>query len=154
MEFYKFPNDFGPAQHFGAMQNQIGRRHSISQGAGHVHTHNIRSQEVDRLPQHSRFSLDASDTPTHNSQPINHRGVGICAYKRVRIVDTVFLKHPLGQVLQVHLVHDANSGWHHFETVKGLHAPLQELIARPIALELKLHIPLEGLRAAGEVDLD
>ncbi|GIX48792.1 MAG: hypothetical protein KatS3mg131_3003 [Candidatus Tectimicrobiota bacterium] len=42
-----------------------------------------------------------------------------------------------GQVLQVHLVHDARGRGHHPEVGEGLLAPLQELVALAVALELR-----------------
>ena len=60
----------------------------------------------------------------------------------------------LGQVFQVHLVADAGPRRNNLEVVKGVLSPAQEFIAFPVALELTLHVLLEGIRAAEEVDHD
>jgi hypothetical protein len=49
-------------------------------------------------------------------------------------------------------VHDAEARRHHAEGVEGLHAPLHELVALVVALELQLHVQVERLGRAVVVD--
>jgi hypothetical protein len=51
--------------------------------------------------------------------------------------------HAARQVLEVDLVHDAEARRHDAEGVEGLHAPLHELVALAVALELQLHVQVE-----------
>ena len=62
--------------------------------------------------------------------------------------------HAARQVFEVHLVHDAEAGRHDAEGLEGLHAPLHELVALAVALELELHVQVERIRAAVVVDHD
>jgi hypothetical protein len=55
-------------------------------------------------------------------------------------------------VFEVDLVHDAEAGRHDAEGVEGLHAPLHELVALVVALELELHVQVERLGRAVVVD--
>ena len=59
--------------------------------------------------------------------------------------------HDPGQVLDVHLVHDAGARRDHLELAEGLLAPAQELEPLPVAPELDLHVPGERVRAAEHV---
>jgi hypothetical protein len=60
--------------------------------------------------------------------------------------------HAARQVLEVDLVHDAEAGRHDAEGVEGLHAPLHELVALLVALELELHVQVERVARAVVVD--
>ncbi len=56
-----------------------------------------------------------------------------------------------GEVLDVHLVHDAGARRDDAESAERALAPAQELEALTVALELELHVLLEGVGAAEEV---
>src|SRR2546430_2211621 len=75
------------------------------------------------------------------------------ADERVGEVPTLVVQYAEREGLEVDLVHDADAGRHDLEPVEGLHAPLEELVARAVALELDPHVQLDGVGAAGEVDL-
>jgi hypothetical protein len=62
--------------------------------------------------------------------------------------------HAARQVFKVDLVHDAEARRHHAEGVEGLHAPLHELVALAVALELQLHVEVERILLAVVVDHD
>jgi hypothetical protein len=62
-------------------------------------------------------------------------------------------EHPLGEVLEVDLVDDADAGRHDLEGVKRLHAPLQKLIALAVARELEFEVLGQGCGVAGKVHL-
>ena len=113
----------------------------------------VGGQEVDRLPKHSGFGLDPADPPAQDAQSIDHGGVGISADQGIRITDPVFFQNPLGQIFQVDLMHDSYPRRNDSELVKGLHSPLQELIAGPVAPELHLHVQTQGLGASRIVHL-
>ena len=70
-------------------------------------------------------------------------------------VSSLFVRHDdAGQVLDVHLVHDAGARRDDAEAAEGLLAPAQELEALAVAVELKLDILLEGVGAAEDVGDD
>jgi hypothetical protein len=79
--------------------------------------------------------------------------VGADAGVRVRLV--VVVRHDdAGQVLDVHLVHDAGAGRDDAESVEGLLAPAQELEALAVALELELDVLFESVGAAEDIGDD
>ena len=55
------------------------------------------------------------------------------------------------EVLDVHLVHDARSRGNHFEVVKRILAPPQELVALCVSLVLDIHVSLERVRPAEQI---
>src|SRR3546814_3610719 len=58
----------------------------------------------------------------------------------------------LREVFQVHLVADAGARRHHAEVVECRLAPAQEGVALTVALELHLHVLLEGVLAGVVID--
>ncbi len=118
-----------------------------------MNAHDVRREEVDRLAEHPRLGFDAAHSPGHDAQSVDHGGVGVGADERVGIPHSLLFQHSSGEVLEVDLMDDADSGRYDAESVEGLHPPLQELVALLIALELDVHVELERVGAIGVVDL-
>ena len=82
-------------------------------------------EEIDRLSEHSSFCLDASDTPADDSKTVDHRGVGIGADQAVWVINAtgciLGMENAAGQILEIHLVDDADTGRNNS---KGLKSPL------------------------------
>lgn len=68
-------------------------------------------------------------------------------------MDAVALVHPAEEVLEIHLVHDPDSGRYDPDPVEGLRAPFQETVALAVARELDLHVLAQCIGAAVAVDL-
>lgn len=83
--------------------------------------------------------------------------MAVGADERVGVVDGVavvlLLVDAAREVLEVHLVDDADAGRHDLERVERLHAPLHELVALVVALELQLHVQVERVLLAEVIDL-
>jgi hypothetical protein len=62
--------------------------------------------------------------------------------------------HAARQVFKIDLVHDAEARGHYTKSVKGLHAPFHEFIALAVALELELHVEVDGVFLPVVVDHD
>ena len=118
-----------------------------------MHTDDIWSQKINRLAQHTRFSLNTPNAPANHTNTVDHGRVRIGTDKRIWIVHPVFFQHPFGQVFEINLVNDANTGWNNLEAIKRLHAPFQELIACLIALKFLLHVLLQGIANSSIIDL-
>ena len=100
------------AQHLGDRQHEIGRGDAFAQRAGEVHADDVRRQEVNRLAEHPRLGLDAADAPADDAEAVDHRRVRVGADERVGIPDAVLLQHAAREVLEIHLVHDADARRH------------------------------------------
>jgi hypothetical protein len=118
-----------------------------------MNTDDIGQQQVDRLPQHRRFGLDAAHAPPHHAEAIDHRGMRVGADQRIGIQHAVFLDDVAGQEFEIHLVADAEPRRDDPQAVKRLSAPLQEAIARGIALELHVGVEAQRIGTAKVVDL-
>ena len=62
--------------------------------------------------------------------------------------------HDAGQVLEVHLVHDAGARRHDAEVAKRLLCPLEQTVALAVPLHLARDVQLERRRRAEEIHLD
>jgi hypothetical protein len=107
----------------------------------------LRDQHRDGLAEHRGLGLDAADAPAENPEAVLHRGVRVGADAGVGVGDAIAVHHDPGQVLDVHLVHDAGAGRDHLEPAERVLAPAQELEPLVVALELELHVPVERVRA-------
>src|SRR5688572_1477430 len=150
MKLDELTNHLRATHHLGNTQNEIGCSHSIAQTAAQVNTNNVRRQEVDRLAQHSSLGFDATDTPTNNTQTVDHSRVRIRADERVGIVN-ILLPNVLCEILEIDLVTDADARRNDRESVESLCAPFQKLISRAIAPELDLHVLFKRIASAGEI---
>ncbi len=113
------------------------------QPAGQVDADDVRGQDIDGLAEHSRLGLDAADAPAHDAEAVDHGRVRVRADEGVGVVHPVLRQHALGEVLEIDLVHDADPRRHDLEAAKRLHAPLEELVAGAVALELDPHVRRE-----------
>src|SRR5690606_34573481 len=95
----------------------------------------------------------AAHAPAEHAQAVDHGGVRVGADDGIGIGVAVVVEHYAGQVLDVHLVHDAGVRRHDLEVVEGLLAPAQELVALAVALELDLVVPAQRVHGTVEVDL-
>lgn len=71
-KFHKFADDLCLAQELGDRQSQISGCHTLAQFACQVNPHDIRGQEINGLPEHSRLGFDAAHAPSHDAQTIDH----------------------------------------------------------------------------------
>jgi hypothetical protein len=72
------------AQHLRDRQREIGCGDTFAQVPCQLEADNLRGKDVQRLPQHHGFGLDAAHAPSHNAQTIDHRGVAVRADERIR----------------------------------------------------------------------
>ncbi len=141
------------AQHLGDAKRQVGGGDSFRQVAVQVDAHHLGNQEGDRLTEHAGLGFDAAHAPAHHAETVDHGGVGVGSHQGVGVVDVLLLEDPLGEILEIDLVNDADSRGDHREGLEGLLAPLEELVALAVADELDFHVPVEGGLGPGEIDL-
>ena len=123
---------------------------------GQVHADDFRREKINRLPEHARFRFDSADAPADDAEAVDHRRVRIGADERVGIENCRLpfrAEHALGEIFEVHLVHDADARRNELESLERLLPPFQKLVALAVALEFHVHVQLQGLGRAGEIDL-
>ena len=69
-------------------------------------------------------------------------------------INAVAFKHAFCQILEIHLVNDADARRDDAKSVKRLSSPFQKSISLFVAAKLHLHVSLIGGFAAGVIDLD
>ena len=151
-EFDELADHLLAPQQFGHRQYQVGRGHALAQLAGHLDTDHVRRQEIDRLSEHGGLGLDAADPPADHADAIDHRRVAVGADQGVRVDHAVLDPDAAEQILEVHLVDDADAGRDHLEGVERLHPPFHELVALAVALEFQLHVLPQRFGRAVVVD--
>ncbi len=121
--------------------------------ARQVHADAVGLEKIHRLAEHGGLGFDAADTPAEHAQPVDHGGVRVDADEAVGVVHVALVPHDLRHVLEVDLMADAVARRNDLEGLERLRAPLQELVALAVALELDLHVLLQRVGAAVVVDL-
>ena len=98
-------------------------------------------------------SIPPTPQPDH-SEAVDHGRVRIGADQGVGIQPFAVVPDHLGQVLEVDLVDDPGGRRHHPEVGEGLLAPLEELVALLVPLELPPTVDHQSIRTVEGVDLD
>ena len=153
VEFDEFADDTELAQLLSDFENEVSRGDAFFERSGEVNADDFRHEEGHRLAEHARFRFNAAHAPTNDAEAVDHRRVRIGADERIRVIHAIFLQHALGEVFEVHLMHDADAGRHDFEGIKGLLTPLQELVALLVALKLQREVLIQCILSSGEIDL-
>ena len=133
-------------------QHEVGRGRALGQLAGEAHAHHLGDEHRHRLPEHGGLGLDAAHAPAEHAEAVDHGRVAVGADQGVGEGPPVLAHDRPREVLQVHLVHDARLGRHDAEVLEGALAPLEELVALTVALELELGVL--GLRLGAGVVVD
>ena len=115
---------------------------------------NLGEHHRDLLTEHDRLSLNAADTPSDDTETIDHGRVRVSADDGVGVEDTVLLKDNPGKPLKVHLVDDAVARRDNSEVSEGRLAPFEESEAFTVPVEFDLFIAVLGIFGPGDVNLD
>ncbi len=157
VELHELAHDAVLAKHLRDREHQVGGGGALLEAALDLEADDLGDEHVDGLAEHGGLGLDAAHAPAEHAQAVDHGGVGVRTHQRVRQRDGLAVdlrgEHHACEVLQVDLVHDAGLGRHHGEVAEVLAAPLEELVALLVALELEVAVDLHGLRGAVGVHL-
>ena len=154
MELHELADDTVSAEHLRNGQDEVGGGNTLLKSAGQLEADHLWDEHVVRLSEGDGLRLNASDAPAENAEAVDHGGVTVRAHQRIRHRDVVLDEHALRQVLKVNLMDDAGGGRDDREVIEGLLAPLQELVALAVPLELPLRVELERRRRSEGVHLD
>ncbi len=141
------------AQHLRDREDEIRGGRSIRELPGETETDHFGEQHIDRLTDHDGLGFDATDAPSNNTQPVDHRRMRVGADERVRVKDTVVIPYDLGEILEVHLVNDSGGRRNDPEVVEGSLSPLEELVAFHVPCELHLGVDLQRIGRVERIDL-
>jgi hypothetical protein len=143
-----------PAEQLGHGEDEVGRGDALLKSACKFEAYDLWDEHVVGLAEHHGLRLDPADTPAEDAEAIDHGGVAVGAYQRVRHRHPILDLHDPGEILEVDLMDDAGRRRYHGEVVESLLAPFQELVSLAVALELALGVELKSSRRAEGVHLD
>ena len=140
-------------EHLGHPEHEVGSCRALGELAGEPEPHHFGQQHVDGLADHGRLGFDATNTPSHDTEAVDHGGVAVGPDQAVRVQPLPIVPDHLGQVLEVDLVNDAGRRRHHPEVGEGRLSPFQELVALLVALEFLARVDDQCIRSGEGVDL-
>ncbi len=144
IELNEFADNAVFAQHLYHPEHQVSRGNTLLQLSAELKTDHIRDQHRNGLSQHGGLRLDTPHAPAQHTQAIDHGGMAVSTYQRVGVGEQALIGGTMpdrpGQILQVDLVADTGTRWHHPEVVEGPLPPFQELVALMVALHLHSHV--------------
>ena len=112
-------------------------------------------QERQRLSEHRRFGLDATNSPAEHAETVDHRRVRVGSHERVGVRGALAVaEHDLTEVLEVHLVADALIRREHAQRAERALRPPEERVALLVARELERGVARERIGHSGDVDHD
>ena len=153
VELDELAHDAVRPEHLGHGENEVGGGNAFAQNAGQLEADDLRDEHIVRLAKGDGLGLDTADAPAEDAEAVDHGRMAVRADERVRHRDAVLHLDDAGQVLEVDLVDDPGRRRHDGEVVEGLLAPLEELVALAVALELALGVELQRRGRAKGINL-
>ncbi len=106
------------------------------------------------MSEHDGLGLDSTDTPSDDSETVNHSGMTVSSDDRVGIKNTVSFENNWRKPLQVDLMNDTVAGWYDSQVVKGFFTPLKESESFLVADELELFVLFFCIGLSGNIHLN
>ena len=153
-ELDELSNNTALSEHLDTGQDQVSGSSSLWELTVEMEADNLRQNHGNGLAEHDSFGFNATDTPASDTETVDHGSVRVCADDGVWVQHVVAVEDDTGEVLQVHLMDNTGAGWDNLEIVEGLGAPLEELEALAVTLELELFVLLGGAGDTSGIDLD
>mmetsp|Transcript_2208 Transcript_2208/g.5228 ORF Transcript_2208/g.5228 Transcript_2208/m.5228 type:complete len:373 (-) Transcript_2208:195-1313(-) len=152
-ELDKLANHAVFAQGLGDGEHKIRRGATGGQFAHQTEAYHLRQHHADGLSQKSGLCFDTTNTPTDNTETIDHGGVRVGTDHTVRIEKTILVEDRVRQILEVHLMNDTTAGWDDAQVIEGVRTPLEELEALSVALHLLFLVARQGVLSATHIHL-
>ncbi len=113
VELDELADDAVLAEHLGDGEHHVGGGHAGGDRAGELEADDLGDEHRHGLAEHRGLGLDAADAPAEHAEAVDHGGVRVGADARVGVGAEDAADGPvvddLGEVLDVHLVHDAGA---------------------------------------------
>lgn len=152
-EFDELANNTALSEHLDASEDEICGSCMLGQFAVKVETNNLRKDHGNCLAKHDSFSLNSTNTPSGDTETIDHSGVRVSADNGVGVEHVVAVEDNTGEILEVDLMDNTRAWRNNLEIVEGLGAPLKELESFPISGELELLVDGSGFRNTSSINL-
>ena len=153
-----FDNPFLPEK-LGDRQRKIGRRHAFFRPplSRTPMTTGVRTGMGSA--EHRRFGLDTADAPAEDTEPVDHRRVGVCADECIRKRERpsaliLALHHTLREIFEIDLVTNAKAWRNDPKLFECALSQRRNVVALLIALEFLLQVGVQRVGRARLVQLN
>jgi hypothetical protein len=154
-EFHKLANHPSFSQHLHNSEYEIRGGYMLFQLASKLKSDHFRQDHSDGFAEHDCFGFNTTDTPASHTQTINHSGMGVCAYERVRVEDLLVILHDhTGQMLKIDLMDNTGARWGDGEVLEGILSPLEELKTFVVTSKFDFLVFEESVFDSADIGLD
>jgi len=153
-ELNELADDSTFTEHLDDSESQISSSGLLRKRSDQSESNDLGKHHGDGLSEHDSFGFDTTDTPSGNTESVNHGGVGVSSDDGVGVEEVVSVHDNTSEVLEVDLMDDTRTRGNNLEVVEGLGSPLQELEALLVSFEFHLFVESSGISSAGLVNLD
>jgi hypothetical protein len=119
-EFNEFTYDTTTTEHLHDSEGQISGGSLLGELSSKSESNDLGKHHGDGLAEHDSFSFDTTDTPTSDSETVNHSSVRISSHHGVGVQHVVSVHDNTGKVLKVDLMDDTGARGDNFEVIEGL----------------------------------
>mmetsp|Transcript_413 Transcript_413/g.467 ORF Transcript_413/g.467 Transcript_413/m.467 type:complete len:363 (-) Transcript_413:119-1207(-) len=153
-EFDELTNNTTLSEHLSAGQNQIGSSGSGRQLTSEIETNNLRQDHGDGLSEHDSFGFDTSNSPSGNTETVDHGGVTVSTDQGIGIQEVFVIENNSGKIFQVDLMDDTRSGRNDQEVIESVLAPFQEFESLIVSIEFDFFVLQVSIFGSGVINLD
>ena len=153
-ELDELSNNILLTKELGHFQGQVCRSRNLRQLTSQVNPDDLRNREIGSFSQHGCFCFDTPNTPTEDSDTIDHGRMAVCTEHGIRVELAILFDDDITEEFDIDLVDNTRSWRYSPVIVKGLFSPLEELIALIITLELQVNVFFKGRLRSIEIYLN
>jgi hypothetical protein len=122
--------------------------------ASQSEANNLWQHHGNGLTEHDRLCLNTTDSPSGNTEAIDHGGVRVSSNDRIVVEQAIAIEDDASEVLKVDLMHDTRAWRNDLEVVKGFRTPFEELEALSVSVELNDLVLLGSIRSTKHISLN
>lgn len=152
--FNEFTDDTSLSQHLSTSEDQISSSGGLGEFSSKLETDDFGKNHGDGLTEHDGFTFNTTDTPTNDTETVDHGSVRISTDDGIGIEDTVVFKDSSGEIFQVNLMADTGAGRDGQEVLEGGLTPLEEFESFVVSFEFNSFVSFSGISSLGNIDLN
>lgn len=152
--FDEFTNNTTLSEHLSTSKDEISGSRGLWQFSGKLESDDFRKNHGNGFSEHDGLTFDTTDTPTNDTETVDHGSVGVSSDDGVGIQDVFVVEDDSGEVFKVDLMADTGSWRNGQEVLEGGLSPFQELKSFVVSLEFDGFVLFSGVSGLGDVDLD
>jgi len=119
-ELNEFTDNTTFAEHLYAGESQISSGSVLGEFTNESESDNLGKDHGDGLTEHDSLGFNTTDTPSGNSETINHSGVRVSSDDGVGVEESISVEDDASEVLQVDLMDNTRAWRNNVEVVEGL----------------------------------